>query len=261
MAELNLALALATARRAVVAASAASLNHFRRGVAVELKPDQTPVTAADRDAEAAILRVVQEVFPDHAILGEETGEHSGTPETRWIIDPIDGTRGFTRGGSFWGPLLGLEHQGEIVAGAMALPVLGETYWAARGMGTWLQRGTEAPVQLHVSGIMGWSDATLSLGEPRALLSPPLAGPLTRIALAAAQTRCYGDLAGCAMVLTARAEAWIEAGVQVWDLAPLKILVEEAGGRFTDFAGKPTIASGNCIASNGRVHEHLLRELG
>jgi histidinol-phosphatase len=84
--------------------------------------------------------------------------------------------------------------------------------------------------------------------------------LTRVAITAAQTRCYGDLAGCAMVLTARAEAWIESGVKVWDLAPLKILVEEAGGRFTDFAGKATIASGNCVASNGLVHEHLLRAL-
>jgi histidinol-phosphatase len=189
MVEPNLSLALATARRAVVAASAASMTHFRRGMSVEFEPAQTVVTAADRDAEAAILRIVQEVFPDHAVLGEEAGEHAGAPETRWIIHPIDGTREFTRGGSFWGPLLGLEHQGEIVAGAMALPALGETYWAARGMSSWLQRGTEAPVPLHVSGVEG------------------------------------------------------------------------AGGRFTDFTGRPTIASGNCIASNGRVHEHLLRELG
>ncbi len=224
MSDLDLARALATARRAVVAGSAAALTHFRRGVAVEIKPDRSPVTAADRDAEAAMLRVVQEAFPEHAVLGEETGEHSGTASSRWIIDPIDGTRGFTRGGTFWGPLLGFEHQGEIVAGAMALPALGETYWAARGMGTWIQRGSDAPVRVRVSGIPSWADATLSLGEFKDLLRPPLLEPVTRLALSAAQARCYGDLAGCALVITGRAEAWIEAGVKIWDLAPLKILV-------------------------------------
>ena len=260
MADLDLDLALATARRAVVAASAASLTHFHRGLLVELKPDKTPVTAADRDAEAAIFRVVHEVFPDHAVLGEETGEHSGSSETRWIIDPIDGTRGFTRGGSFWGPLLGLEHQGEIVAGAMAMPALGETYWAARGLGAWLQRGTEPPVQIRVSDTLSWADATLSLGEIRALFSKDHLEPVTRLALTAAQVRCYGDLAGCAMVLTGRADVWIEAGVQIWDLAPLQILVEEAGGRFTDFHGKPTVKSGHCVASNGRLHDYVLGEM-
>ncbi len=257
MAELDLALALATARRAVEAASAASLAHFRRGVAVELKPDRTPVTIADRESEAAIAKVVREAFPGHGILGEETGASGDGAESRWIVDPIDGTRGFTRGGSFWGPLVALEHRGEILAGAMALPVLGETYWAARGLGAWLQRAREAPAPLRVSGISGWEEATLQLGEPRSLLIPELAEKVLRLSVTCAQARCYGDLAGCAMVLTGRAEAWIEAGVQIWDLAPLQILVEEAGGKFTDFAGNPTVKSGNAIASNGRLHGHAL----
>jgi histidinol-phosphatase len=257
MTDIDLALALATARRAVEAASAASLAHFRRGVAVELKPDRTPVTIADRESEAAIAKVVREAFPGHGILGEETGASGDSAESRWIVDPIDGTRGFTRGGSFWGPLVGLEHRGEIVAGAMALPALGETYWAARGLGAWLQRAREAPARLRVSGISAWEEATLQLGEPRSLFAPDLAEKILRLSTTCAQARCYGDLAGCAMVLTGRAEAWIEAGVQIWDLAPLQILVEEAGGRFTDFAGNPTVRSGNAIASNGRLHDHVL----
>ncbi len=257
MADLDLALAVATARRAVEAASAASLPHFRRGVAVELKPDSTPVTIADRESEAAVARVVRETFPGHRILGEETGASGGGGESRWIVDPIDGTRGFTRGGSFWGPLVGLEHRGEIVAGAMAVPAMGETYWAARGMGAWLQRGSERPVQLRVSGIPAWSDATLSLGEMRFLFAGDLRDRMLTLTTTCAQARCYGDLAGCAMLLTGRAEAWVEAGVQIWDLAPLKILVEEAGGTFTDFSGKPTVESGNAVATNGRVHEHVL----
>jgi len=257
---LDVDLALDTCRRATAAASRASLAHFRRGVRVEVKPDRTPVTAADRDAEAAILEVVRGVFPGHAVLGEETGAHAGDARSRWIVDPIDGTRGFTRGGPFWGPLVALEHEGEVVVGAMAMPVLGESYWAARGRGAWMQRGGEAPVALRVSGIGDWSEATLSLGEFRGVFAPPRERRLLDLSLAAAQARCYGDLAGAAMVLQGRAEAWVEAGVKVWDLAPLKVLAEEAGGRFTDLAGRPSCASGDCLLSNGAVHAHVLGAL-
>ena len=258
--DLDLDRALATARRAVEAACAASLAHFRRGVRVEVKPDRTPVTAADRDAEAAVLAVIRAAFPGHAILGEESGAHQGDAAARWIVDPIDGTRGFTRGGSFWGPLVALEHEGDVVVGAMAMPALGETYWASRGSGAWMGRDGADPVRLRVSGISEWEESSLSFGEFRGVFSPERERPILDLARTAAQARCYGDLAGAAMVLTGRAEAWIEAGVKDWDIAPLKILAEEAGGRFTDLAGRPTAASGNCLLSNGRVHEHVLRVL-
>ncbi len=257
---LDLALAMDTARRAVEASTTATLAHFRRGVRVEVKPDRTPVTQADRDSEAAVLQVVRATFPDHAFLGEETGAHAGSGESRWIVDPLDGTKGFTRGRGFWGPLVALEHQGRIVAGAMALPALGETYWAARGLGAWLSAGGAAPVRLAVSGIASWQDATLSLGEPHVLMKAPMLERVGALATSCACARCYGDLAGCALVLRGQAEAWVEAGVQIWDLAPLQILVEEAGGRFTDLDGRPTHASGSCVASNGKVHDHVLSAL-
>jgi histidinol-phosphatase len=255
--DLDLARAMATARRAAEAGGAAALAHFRTGVRVETRPDRSPVTAADRDAEAEILSTIREQYPDHAVLAEETGAHAGSAASRWIVDPLDGTRGFTRGGSFWGPLVALEHEGEVVAGAMALPALGEVYCAARGAGAWLKVGDSPPKKLRVSGVTAWEDATFSIGELHLLLQGPLAGSVTALATSAAQARCYGDLAGCAMVLTGRAEAWVEAGVKIWDLAPLKILVEEAGGRFTDLTGASTHASGECIASNGAVHAHVL----
>jgi histidinol-phosphatase len=260
MAELKLAKAMDVARRAAEAASAASLAHFRRGVRVEVKPDRSPVTAADRESEAAILAVVRDAFPDHAFLGEETGLHAGSAETRWIADPLDGTKGFTRGRGFWGPLVGLEHQGVIVAGAMALPALGEVYWAARGLGAWMRTGDGEPVRLQVSGIREWADATLSFGEPHVLFRAPLLERVADLATTASTARCYGDLAGCALVLRGQAEAWVEAGVQLWDLGPLPVLIEEAGGRFTDLAGSSTLGSGSCVASNGHVHEHVLRAL-
>jgi histidinol-phosphatase len=256
----DLARAMETARRAVTAAAAASLRHFRRGVAVEVKPDRTPVTAADRESEAAIFAVVREAFPDHGFLGEETGAHAGAAGTRWICDPLDGTKGFTRGRTFWGPLVALELEGEIVAGAMALPALGETYWAARGQGAWWSREGGAPERLRVSGIAAWEDASLSFGEPHVLFRPPMLERIAALATSAQNARCYGDVAGAALVLRGQAEAWVEAGVQIWDLGPFPILVSEAGGRFTDLEGRPVHTSGGCVLSNGLVHDHVLRAL-
>jgi histidinol-phosphatase len=260
MPEIDLRKAMQVARRAAEAGSAASLAHFRQCVLVEKKADRTPVTQADRDSEEAIRSVVLGAYPEHGFLGEETGTHGDSAEARWIVDPLDGTKGFTRGRTFWGALVALEHRGEIVAGAMALPALGETYWAARGLGAWVRAGDGRPAQLRVSRISSWSDATLSFGEPHVLFRPPMLERLAGLALGAQAARCYGDLAGCALVLRGEAEAWVEAGVQIWDLAPLQILVEEAGGRFTDLEGRPTHGSGSCVASNGLVHEHVLAAL-
>ena len=243
-------------RRAVAAAGAAALPHFREGVRVELKPDRSPVTAADRDAEEAILATLRATFPTHAILGEETGHHGGEGESRWIVDPIDGTRGFTRGGPFWGPLVAFEHQGEVLAGALALPALGVTYWAGQGLGAW-RDGT----RLRVSGVRAWDEATFSVGELQCLLPSGLGPGVTELMRAAASTRCVGDLAGCAMVLDGQADAWVEGGVKVWDLAPLAILVPEAGGRFTAPDGGPVdLERGEAVASNGLVHEHVVAAL-
>ena len=249
--ELDLEQARIHAIEAVEAAASAELAHFRRGITVETKPDRSPVTAADRDGEAAIIAALREHYPDHDYLGEETGAHGSGARYRWIIDPIDGTRGFTRGGSFWGPLLALAEGDRILAGAMALPVLGDVYSAARGRGTF-KNGE----RIFVSRMADWSEATLSVGELQHLLRQEQ-DPMLELMRTAASTRCYGDLAGAAMVLEGRAEVWVEGGVQLWDLAPLSVLIEEAGGRFTDFDGNPTVASGNAVASNGRVHDHVL----
>jgi histidinol-phosphatase len=249
-----------TARRAVEAAAEASLRHWRRLDSVETKSDGTAVTVADAESEAAILAVIRGAFPGHAVLTEESGMLGEPGTTRWIVDPLDGTKGFTRGRGFWGALVALEDEGRVAAGAMALPALGETYWAARGLGAWMRTGDGAPVALRVSSVAAWPDATLSYGEPHVLFRPPMLERLAALALSAQTARCYGDLAGCALVLQGKAEAWIEAGVQLWDLAPLQILVEEAGGTFTDLDGKATHASGSCVASNGLVHAHVLGAL-
>jgi histidinol-phosphatase len=248
---IDLSRALGVARDAVAAAGAAALAHLRRGVMVETKPDLSPVTAADRAAEDEIIAVIRAAFPDHAILGEEGGARGGGA-VRWIVDPIDGTRGFARGGMMWGPMVALEVDGELVAGALALPALGRTYWAARGAGAWRDG-----VRLAVSAVADLTDATLSIGELRRLAPHP---GIQALIGRAASTRCYGDLAGCAMVLDGRAEVWIEGGVQPWDVAAPAILIREAGGRYTDWSGGPSFESGHAIASNGRVHDEILRAM-
>jgi histidinol-phosphatase len=248
----DVARAVDTARAAVAAAASAALRHFHQGVHVETKPDRTPVTAADRDAEAAILAVLRANFPSSAVLSEESGALDGDPGSRWIVDPLDGTRGFTRGGAFWGPLVAWEHEGEILAGAMALPALGRTYWAGRGLGAFRDGA-----RLRLSGVAAWPDATLSLGEVQQLLVTPGRDAILALATSCATTRAFGDLAAVAMLLDGQADAWLEAGVKPWDLGPMPVLVEEAGGRYTDVTGARTITHGTAVGTNGRLHEHAL----
>jgi histidinol-phosphatase len=246
---------LDVARRCVRAAAEASLPHFESGIRVERKADRSPVTAADRASEAAILRIIQEAFPTHAILAEESGAHSGDEANRWIVDPLDGTRGFSRGGVFWGPLVAFEQEGEVVVGAMAMPALGQHYWAAKGRGAF-KNG--AP--LRVSNVSELAEATISVGELGHLLSPPFAPSVLELIRSAASTRGLGDPAGCAMLLEGRADVWLEAGVKTWDIAAHKILIEEAGGRFTSLDGLSTIELGHCVGSNGKLHDDVLAVL-
>ncbi len=243
--------AMSAARRAVEAASAASLRHWRTDLLVETKADRSPVTAADRESEAAILTVLRAEFPGHAVLAEESGASGEDGRYRWVVDPLDGTRGFSRGGSFWGPIVGLEEDGRTVAGAMGLPALGEVYWAGRGMGAFCNGE-----RLQVSTVSTWEDAVLSAGELRVLLRPGTAERVSQLVTTAASTRCYGDVAGCAQLLHGRAEAWIEAGVRTWDISGLRVLIEEAGGRVTDLpesAGWPPLS---LLASNAPLHDAL-----
>jgi histidinol-phosphatase len=254
--DLDLDLAFATAQRAAEAATQAALKHFRSAaLAVETKPDRSPVTAADRESEAAILDVVLAAFPGASVLAEESGARAGDPDLRWIVDPLDGTRGFTRGGSFWGSLVALEHAGEIVAGSMALPALGEIYCAARGRGCF-----KNGARVRLSSVEKWDEATLSLGELHKLLVPPHGAAVQALATSCATTRAYGDVGSVAMLLSGRADAWLEAGVRVWDLAPTKILVEEAGGVFTDLAGVATVESGSAVAANPTLQAHMMAAL-
>jgi histidinol-phosphatase len=231
-----------------------ALRYYRGRFDVTLKPDQTPVTQADQECERAIVEILGKSFPDCGFLGEEFGA-KGPQARRWIIDPIDGTRNFVRGIPVWATLIGLEEDGQITAGVVYNPVTDEMHAARRGGGAFLNgerirvSTTDALDQatfLHAGlGIVrkaGWWDGFARLID----------GTLNQ--------RGFGDYLGYALVAAGKAELYAELDLKPWDLAPCKILVEEAGGRFTDFEGKPTIYSGTAFVSNGLLHDAALAVL-
>ncbi len=229
-----------------------ALDYFRRGVEVTFKPDRSPVTRADREAERVIVEILGKAFPEHGFLGEELGGR-GSKERRWIIDPIDGTRNFVRGIPIWAVLIGLEEEGEITAGVMLNPVSGELYTAGKGKGAY--RGRE---RLRVSDVASLDKATLIHASLNLLRRGGHWESLARLVDATERQRGFGDYMCYTVLAEGKAELVVESDLKPWDVAPVKILVEEAGGRFTDFAGVPTIYSGTALATNGRLHDAALR---
>ncbi|PYN59870.1 MAG: histidinol phosphate phosphatase [Candidatus Rokuibacteriota bacterium] len=243
--------ALDAAVEAARAAGAIALKYFRGRFEVTLKPDATPVTQADREAERAIVEILGRAFPDHGVLGEEFGGH-GSTEVRWIIDPIDGTKNFVRGIPVWATLIGLEERGEITVGVIHNPVTGELYTARRGGGAFLNGE-----RIRVSAIAELGGATLVHAGLGLFREAGRWESFVRLVDATERQRGFGDYSGYGLVAEGKAELYLEVDLKPWDLAPCKILVEEAGGRFSDLDGRPTIYSGTALATNGRLHDAAL----
>ncbi len=246
--------ALAAAVEAARAAGDVALKYYRSGFDVTLKADQTPVTQADREAEQIIVETLGRAFPDVGFLGEEFGTR-GPQGRRWIIDPIDGTKNFVRRIPFWATLIALEEDGQITVGVIHNPVTGELYTARRGGGA--QRNG-APIRVSAIGQLG--RAQLLHAGLNLLRAAGHWDGFVGLVDATERQRGFGDYLGYGLVGEGKAEIYLEVDVKPWDLAPGKILVEEAGGRFTDFAGAPTIYSGTALATNGRLHEEALARL-
>jgi len=251
---------LAVAQEAAWVGGRRTLSYFGTGTAAtELKADQTPVTRADREAEGLIRGVIARAFPDHAILGEEDGETagSGSASVRWIVDPIDGTRTFVRGVPLYGTLIGVEVRGDPVVGVVYLPALDEMVAAAHGRGcTWNGRPCRVSSQARL-------DEALALVTDERV-ARARSGAWDRVAARTAMQRTWADCYGYVLVATGRAELSLDPFMNVWDCAALLPVVEEAGGRFTDWSGRRTIHGGEAIASNGVLHDQalaLLREPG
>jgi histidinol-phosphatase len=243
--------ALGAAVDAARAAGAIAMTYYTGGFDVTMKPDDTPVTQADREAEEAIVAALGRAFPAWGFLGEEFGAQ-GAKDVRWIIDPIDGTKNFVRHIPVWATLLALEAHGEIVAGVIHNPVSGELYAARKGGGARLNGRA-----VTVSDVGDLWTATLLHAGLRLYRKAGVWDGLLRLVDATERQRGFGDYLGYALVAEGKAEIYVEVDLKPWDLAPCKIVVEEAGGRFTDLNGAPTIYSGHALATNGRLHDAVL----
>ena len=223
------------------------MSHFQVGVGVSTKPDRTPVTEADIAGERLLRKRIEAKFPGHRILGEEDGESGSDPAHRWILDPIDGTTSFIHGVPLFGMLIGLEIQGEAVVGVCNIAGLGEMVTGARGEGAFWN-GRPA----RVSQVTEIGNALATTTDPATI------GPIWEaVGARGAVRRTWGDAFGHALVCTGRSEIALDPEMKAWDSSPFLPILEEAGGRFTDWDGNRTIHGPNALSTNGALHDEVL----
>jgi histidinol phosphatase-like enzyme (inositol monophosphatase family) len=249
----NLSALLAFAQEIAWQAGKITLRYFQTGVAIDRKSDESPVTVADREAEAYLRAAIGAQYPDHAILGEEEGA-SGDADAifRWILDPIDGTKSFIRGVPLYGVMIGLLREDEPVLGVVNVPALGEMVYAAQGQGCyWNGRPCwVSPVKtLAESLVVGTTAHGYEQFDKQ--------NAFNRLIKNAGLFRTWGDCYGYMLVATGRAEVALDPIMSVWDAAALLPILQEAGGSFTDWKGNPIIDGGEGIGTNGWVLEEVL----
>jgi histidinol-phosphatase len=245
--------ALAVARQAAEAAAAIIARHYRTALSVETKADQTPVTVADREAEAAIKQVLRSAFPDHALYGEEEGRE-GEGDFLWLIDPIDGTRSFVRGYPMFSTQIALMHRAELVLGVSSAAQFGEVAWARRGGGAFLNGE-----RIQVAGATEFGPATaISIGNVKTLSRGPGWSALARLIQRCGRTRGYGDFYHYHLLARGSLDLVIESDVNILDVAALAVIVREAGGVFTDLAGgELTLDTTSVLAGAPALHAEAL----
>ncbi|MCY4035971.1 MAG: hypothetical protein OXF64_00750 [bacterium] len=222
-----------------------------RDLSVQRKDDGSPVTDADKAAESFLREALAARFPEDAVIGEEFPQEQGTSGRTWVIDPIDGTRSFVRGVPLYATLLAMIDQQGPAIGVAAVPGLNEAVWAGRGLGCHHNgRRCRASSQrdlnrsyLSASGFEWWPD-----------------GAFERVRQTGARMRTWGDGYGYVLVATGRVEAMIDPGLNLWDIAPMLTIIPESGGRITRWSGETGAGAGDWVATNGLIHDQLLREL-
>ena len=229
-----------------------ALKYFDTGIAVETKADRSPVTIADRDAEKLLRATLTRYFPGDGFLGEEFGEQDGTTGFRWIIDPIDGTRSFVRNIPIWATLVGLEFQGKQIAGLAYIPTWGQMFHALSGCGAFRDER-----RISVSSTEKLAQSLVSYSSFGFFKSPDSGPAFLEMLKQTERSRSYADFYGFVLVAQGSVDLMVDYGVHIWDVAGLKVIVEEAGGKFTDWQGDPRIDRPDVIASNGKVHDAAL----
>ena len=249
-------------KRMHVAAAAAgeagnsTLRYFQTDVAVELKADQSPVTIADKESERFLFGRLRREFPEDGFLGEESGETPGSSGYRWIVDPIDGTKSFVQGVPLYGVMVGLVDPSDAaVVGAVCLPALGELVTAARGEGCFLNGR-----RVHVSQVQTLAESCVNVTALELFGESGTQDAFDAVKKRCRMFRTWGDCYGHLLVATGRAEVMLAPRLFVWDSAALLPIVEEAGGSFTDWSGKPTVFGESGVSTNGHVRHELFELL-
>lgn len=247
---------LKVALAAADSAAGISRGYYAGNFTVTTKADKTPVTQADVECEQAIREVILSAFPEHGFYGEETGQTQVDAEFLWLVDPIDGTKGFVREYPFFSTQIALMHNGEIILGVSSGTMMDELAWAEKGQGAWLNGK-----QLQVSDIYDPERAAISTGNLKSLASSDGWAVLGDIVEHADRIRGYGDFYHYHLLAAGKIEAVIESDVNILDIAALSVIVSEAGGVFTDLNGnKPNLETRSVLAANASLHEKFLSQL-
>ncbi len=229
------------------------LKQYRLRPKVETKPDNTPVTVADRESEAAMIDVIRRQFPDHGFLGEETGDNSGKKEFVWIIDPIDGTKNFIRQIPLWGNLLALQHNGEIILGVSNVPLMQERVWAERDKGAFLNGQ-----RIHVSTTRRLASASVSYAKSIKRPHNRIDKGIFELFDRSERQRAFGDLWPYHLVASGRLDIVVEIGIKAYDVAPFVCIIPEAGGRTSDINGNRfDVEISNFVATNRLLHRSVI----
>ncbi|MEI7036116.1 inositol monophosphatase family protein [Fulvimonas yonginensis] len=252
----DLGQALDAAREAAAAAAEILRHYWNRGVAVEWKPDATPVTAADREAERAIRAVLSKALPQAAIYGEEYGLEGSREGLLWLVDPLDGTKSFVRRTPFFSTQIALMDRGELLLGVSCAPVYGETFWARTGQGAWFDGE-----RVQVAGTSALAQASLSIGNVRTLTGDARWDALGGLIRDSSRIRGYGDFCHYHLLARGSLDLVIESDVNILDIAALAVIVREAGGVFTDLQGRaPGLATTSVLAGVPAIHALALERL-
>lgn len=241
---------LATALEAAHAANEVVRRYYQRNLRITIKADKSPVTEADVETEKTIRAILAQKFPAHGFHGEETGTSALDAEYVWFVDPIDGTKAFVREYPMFSTQIALAHRGRLIVGVSSAPVYGELAYAEIGVGAWLN---EEPIR--VSTIDTIENAALSTGNLKTLATGPHWAAFGRLAGRLNRIRGYGDFLHYHLLASGRIDAVVESDVNILDVGACAVIVEAAGGRFTDLDGRPlTPESGSVLATNGRLHQ-------
>jgi histidinol-phosphatase len=232
-----------------------TLPRFRDvDLVVSTKPDLTPVTEADRSVERALRERIGAARPGHAVMGEEYG-WEGSGEWRWILDPIDGTKNYVRSVPIWATCIALQHGDEVTVGVVSAPALGRRWWAARGEGAF---ANGQPIR--VSKVATLADAQMSYDSVPGFEPYGLGERFLALARRCWRTRGLGDFWSHVLVAEGAVDIAVEPEVSIWDVAAIQVIVEEAGGRFTDLGGMARPDGGSAVSSNGLLHDEVLAAL-